>query len=83
MTVPQTREQVEAAAARMFGRDSVKVVLLLLDKYPAESEVLDESGRARVHLAILKLSEGRIDELNHHVEQARMDFRDVLYWADY
>ena len=78
-----TRAQVEAEAARQFGQDSVRGVLLLLDRYPGEGEGVDESGRSRVQLAVLKLSEGRIDKLQHYVEQARMDFRDVLYWAEY
>jgi hypothetical protein len=37
----------------------------------------------RVQLAILKLAEGDLKALEHYVEQARLDYRDVLYWAFY
>ena len=37
----------------------------------------------RVHLAILKLSEGDTDKLMSFIEAAKVDYRDVLAWAEY
>lgn len=37
----------------------------------------------RVTRAIIYLSEGDLARLTHFVEQARLDRRDVLYWAEY
>ncbi|TFH35211.1 MAG: hypothetical protein E4G99_07810 [Anaerolineales bacterium] len=37
----------------------------------------------RVHLAILKLSEGDPLKLLQYIEAARIDYRDVLAWAEY
>lgn len=38
---------------------------------------------ARVHLAILKLSGGDPEKLQHNIEAAKIDYRDVLAWAEY
>lgn len=72
-----TRQAVEQEVARLFGPESVTGVLLLLDQYqcpPHEPH--------RVHLAVLKLSEGKMERLKYFVKQAQDDFRDVLYWAE-
>lgn len=37
----------------------------------------------RVHLAILKLSEGDPEKLLSYIEAAKGDYRDVLAWAEY
>ena len=66
-------------AERLFESSSANGIIKLLDQY----ECTNDDGRARVQMACLKLSEGNIDKLKHYVEQARMDFRDVLYWAEY
>jgi hypothetical protein len=34
-------------------------------------------------VAILKLAGGDLSSVQHYVEQARLDYRDVLYWAFY
>jgi hypothetical protein len=39
-------------------------------------------GRRRVHLAILKVSEGRLERLRGLVEAANRDYRDVVAWAE-
>jgi hypothetical protein len=40
-------------------------------------------GPDRVRRAVLKLSEGDLGRLRHYAGEARKDFRDVLYWAEY
>ncbi|MGD2145449.1 MAG: hypothetical protein PVH41_02005 [Anaerolineae bacterium] len=52
----------------------------ILDQYRAES---GERGRARVQLAILKLSEGKIERLPDLMAMANRDYRDVLACAEY
>lgn len=42
-----------------------------------------DSASPRVQLAILKLSEGDTERLLHFIEAARIDYRDVLAWAEY
>jgi hypothetical protein len=76
-----------------FGREKVleKVVHYWPDVDPQEiMEVLDEyglksseRGRTRVQLAILKLSEGRRERLPELVRMAKLDYRDVLAFAEY
>jgi hypothetical protein len=46
-------------------------------------KTLDSIGQARVQLAILKLSEGDLDKLLYFAHVAKIDFRDVLAWAEY
>lgn len=52
----------------------------ILDQYGTEPF---EQGRARVHLAILKLSEGDKQRLAELVAMAKRDFRDVVAYAEY
>jgi hypothetical protein len=39
--------------------------------------------RDRVCWDILELSGGNLDKLREYVEAARIDYRDILYWAEY
>lgn len=41
-----------------------------------------DTDPTRVWRACLVLSKGRLKDLHHYVQQARLDFRDVLYWAE-
>ena len=55
-------------------------ILDLLNAYGTESY---ETGRTRVQLAILKLSGGDRERLPDLVKMAKVDFRDVLAYAEY
>jgi hypothetical protein len=66
--------------ARYWPEADAQEILALLDEYGAESH---ESGRARVQLAILKLSEGDRERLPELVSMAKRDYRDVLAYAEY
>ena len=44
---------------------------------------VSDAGRARVQLAVLKLADGRIEELGKWIEVAERDFRDTLAPAEY
>ena len=37
----------------------------------------------RVRLALIKLSQGSLEELQALIERATLDYRDVLLWAEY
>lgn len=43
----------------------------------------DAGGRTRVQLAILKISNGNLEELRRWVDIARADYRDPLLFAEY
>jgi len=75
-----TRNLVERVVAHLFGPDDAEAVMAILDHYPDDGS---EAGRARVQLAILKLSRGDREKLPDLVAQAWSDFRDVLGAAEY
>ena len=60
--------------------DLAGAALDLLDSYGVEAYQREPE---RVQLAILKLSDGDMDQLRHYVEVAKQDYRDVLAWAEY
>ncbi len=73
------REDVINVVRRMFPAERTVEIMTMLDIYDGEST---ESGRARVQMAIVKLSEGDEDKLLRFIEVALQDFRDVLFWAE-
>ena len=73
------REDVLAMVRRLFPEAEVSAVMVILDRYGAD---LAEPERARVQLAILKLSEGQTSRLRHYLEAAKRDYRDVLHWVE-
>jgi tRNA A58 N-methylase Trm61 len=77
--MPHSREEVAAVVQKTFPEDTQARVLELLDTYGVESY---ERERERVHLAILKLSEGNEEKLREFVAVAKRDYRDVLFWAE-
>jgi hypothetical protein len=64
---------------RDFHREDRKQVLRLLGEYSEGSE----TGSARVHLAILKLSGGTVAGVMEQLAVAKCDFRDVISPAEY
>lgn len=74
------KQDVLLAVQNIFPEKDVQIVMMILDKYGAGS---DEHGCSRVQLAILKLSNNKIEKVKEYVDKANQDFRDVLYWAEY
>jgi len=74
----EIRKTLEPEATRLFGSGSWNGVWKVIGRYqpPANQSAI------RIYRAILKLSEGKIDLLQHYTTQAIEDFRDVLYWAE-
>ena len=75
-----SREDVLASVRASFPKENRTRVLELLDTYGLAAH---ERERERVQLAILKLSEGNEEKLRQHVDVAKRDYRDVLFWAEY
>jgi hypothetical protein len=74
-----TRDHVRTAIAQAFPSEDPAMVLGILDRYGQERH---ERKPERVHLAILALSRGDLDELRTLVTCAKRDYRDVLYWTE-
>ncbi len=64
--------------SRDFPPEDREYVIEQLKRYRGDSV----QGRKRIHLAILKLSEGSKEKVAHLVEVALRDYRDILYWAE-
>jgi hypothetical protein len=64
--------EVETELVGMFSADAVDQA----------REILNPSQDDRVLLAVLALSEGDLERLQHYADAAEADYRDVLYWAE-
>lgn len=53
-----------------------------LQRRPTGAELCGPSPVERIQLAVVALSRGDLGRLSHFAEQARRDWRDVLYWAE-
>jgi hypothetical protein len=74
-----TRDQILQAIAQHFPSEQSATVLGILAQYgPARHH----RERDRVHLAIVQLSRGDLEELRMLVGHAQRDYRDVLYWTE-
>jgi hypothetical protein len=65
---------------KMWPDADPQEILDLLNEYGTESY---ETGRTRVQLGILKLSAGDRERLPDLVKMAKVDWRDVLAYAEY
>ncbi len=63
------------------GDDLVSAENLLATLEPSMT-MNSQSNLDAVISAILKLSQGDIAELHRYVQAAKVDFRDVIYWAE-
>jgi hypothetical protein len=80
MTVELTPGLVRLLVERLFPVDDRGPAEAILDRYgsaPHEREAL------RVRVAALKLSGGKMTELERVIAHAKRDYRDVLAWAEY
>jgi hypothetical protein len=74
------RISVERIVRRDFPSEDFATVMALLDEYGTKSY---ETEKDRVQLAVLKNAAGSVDELLIQIQTAKMDYRDVLAWAEY
>jgi hypothetical protein len=77
---PVTREDVQRIIRREFPSKDGDAILAILDQYGSESW---HPERDRVHIAILKISDGKPEQLLSAVELACSDFRDAISAAEY
>ena len=75
-----SRRSVVRAVEASFPDCPAADILLILDAYGADSH---EGERERVQRAIVKLSEGDVEKLREFTAAAKLDYRDVLLWAEY
>ena len=75
-----TREEVLAEAGRVFPGEDASAVMAVLNEYGREPY---ERKRERVQRAILMLAAGDVDQLLSYTQAAKVDYRDVLWWAEY
>jgi hypothetical protein len=73
-----TAALVQRLVERLFAAPERAAALRLLEQYGTR-----DSEPYRVRVALLKLSDGRLDQLEDFVRAAHRDFRDVLAWAEY
>jgi hypothetical protein len=50
---------------------------------PASGDLVAGAPYERVLIAIVRLAKGSLDQLAYYSEQARRDWRDVLYWTQH
>jgi hypothetical protein len=77
---------LETRIAALFGEQAPVVAALLRDRCGANLPMIarqGENGIERVRCAVLKLSEGKMDKLEHAVDRANRDWRDVLVWSGF
>jgi hypothetical protein len=74
-----SRDDVLRAVHATFPEGRWPFVLEALDRYGVETY---EHERERVQLAILTLAGGDERKLLEHVASAKVDYRDVLLWAE-
>lgn len=71
------RELVVAKVKKFFPNENPDKILAILDLYG------DRPEKHRVHVAIIKMSEGNIERLKECVATAIFDYRDVVGAAEY
>lgn len=77
----KTNNLIESKIKKIFPGRSVVEMMSILDRYGREKK---EKEKDRVHLAILKLcEEEKLHDPIKYVETAKIDYRDVLAWAEY
>ena len=75
-----TLETVHRIVTRLFSPADHQAALAMLEQYGTAAW---EGEIARVRVAALKVSGGKIAELERAVAAAKVDYRDVLSWAEY
>ena len=77
--MPIPRQQLLDAIRCDFPGSERAAVLAIVDQYGAEAH---EREPERVRLAIIRLAAGDREKLPQLLNAAKVDYRDVLAWAD-
>ena len=77
--IPKITESIlEKIIERDFKASSTEVKSKL-EKVESETE----SGKNRISLAILKLANGNLEDVEKYIEVSNVDFRDIIFQAEY
>ena len=68
-----------AQIAYQFG-ENYKIVIGILETELSESDILNSS---RIIRCIIYLSENSIEKLRENINSAKIDWRDIILWAEY
>ncbi len=72
-------DDIKRIAKRDFPQLDFVEVESVLRLYDADVK----ESKNRVFAAILKLADGNVESLKYYTQAARVDYRDVIYWAEY
>ena len=72
-------EAVEQAAREAFPNADIEAVMALLNTYGVAPH---ENERERVQLTIIRICQGDVDRLPYQLEVAKIDYRDILVFAN-
>lgn len=75
-----SQEQLLEAIKQTFPAAEPEAILEVLSRY---GQAPHEREQQRVHLAMLKVSQGDLDKLNAALKLAKEDYRDILMQAEY
>ena len=75
-----TEADLERLLAREFLPEQTGEARVILARYGVAAW---QREPVRVRVAALKLAAGDLEQLDHFIEVARADYRDVLAWAEY
>jgi hypothetical protein len=77
---PETEKRI----ALLFPPEQQEMVrVLLLEQCGSNIPLWESAGLDRLHFAVLKLSQGKMERLRDAIDRAKMDFRDVLVRAGF
>jgi len=77
-------EDIQKKIVSLFGEESANGILCEIERFNnAYIKHYKQSPGDRVIRAVLLLSEGSLSKLRHFLGEALMDYRDILYWAEY
>jgi hypothetical protein len=80
MTIELTPGLVRLLVERLFPLEERGAVDAIIGRYGSAPH---EREAVRVRVAALKLSGGKLSELERVIAHAQRDYRDVLAWAEY
>ena len=78
-----SRALVAEKVEQMFPQEQWPEAFRILDFDNVHPDPVGQAAQARIQLAILKVSEGKLSQLKEAARMAKMDVRDVLTMAEY
>jgi predicted neuraminidase len=77
----EPEKEIKDQILSLFDKENQTHVYSLLESLTLQHVMAESTENLRnTRLAVLHLSKGDISQLEHYVDAAKKDFRDVLYW---